>query len=177
MHVAGTEVYAPVLGQDTPMPGHRQGQLGTGSHAPPSAAVVTEEWANSWLGDGDDNYGDYMFCDEFGNPLADQGLAQEGKAGETSPLQAAESFGFADQAGDAVGTPSLPAVNKLTNTQAGASNGQKAAALAGRDASESAADADIQDLVQSLNAYHIPKSVPDTDDLLADNQTQAGCEA
>jgi len=44
-------------------------------------------------------------------------------------------------------------------------------------ASESAADADIQDLVQSLNAYHIPKSVPDTDDLLADNQTQAGCEA
>lgn len=176
MHVAGTEVYAPVLGQDTPMPGHRQGQLGTGSHAPPSAAVATEEWGSSSLDDEMfDDDGCFLLYDELGNPLADQVLAQQGRAEERSPVQAADSFGFA-QASSAVGTPSLSAVNELTNTQAGASNGQTAAAWAGRDASESAADADIQNLVQSLNVFHIPETVLDADDPVADH-IQAGCEA
>lgn len=97
--------------------------------------------------------------------------------GEASPLQAAESFGFAGLTSSAVGTPPLPAVNELTNTQAGASHGQTAAASAGRDASESAADADIQNLVQSLNAYHIPETVLDADYPVVDNHTQAGWEA
>ncbi len=160
------------------MSGHRQAQPETGSHAAPSAAVATEDWEeHSWLDDEMvDDDGNLILYDESGNPLADQALAQEGKAEETSPEQAADSFGFA-QASSAVGTPSLPGVNELTNTQAGASHGQTAAALAGRDASESAADADIQDLVQSLNAYHIPETVLDADDRVADNHIQAGCEA
>lgn len=177
MHVAGTEVYAPVLGHDTVMSGHRQGQPGTGSHAPPSAAVATEEWEDSWLDDEMfDDDGNLLAYDELGNPPAEQGLAQEGKAEETSPVQAADSFGFA-QTSSAVGTPSFSAVDELTNTQAGASNGQTAAALADRDASESAADADIQNLVQSLNVYHISETVLDEDDPVADNHIQAGCEA
>ncbi len=151
------------------MSGHRQAQPETGSHAAPSAAVATEDWEeHSWLDD--------EMVDDDGNLILYDELAQEGKAEETSPEQAADSFGFA-QASSAVGTPSLPGVNELTNTQAGASHGQTAAALAGRDASESAADADIQDLVQSLNAYHIPETVLDADDRVADNHIQAGCEA
>ena len=180
MHVAGTEVYAPVLGHDASVSGHRQGQLGqtgTGSHAP-LPADEPEEFDNPWVGEGNE---DDVLDGEFDEPLEEflgvQGLAQEGMAGESSPLQAAESFGFAALASNAVGTPSLPAVNELTNTQAGASNRQTAAALAGRDASKSAADADVQNLVQSLNAYHIPETVPDADDPVADNHIQAGCEA
>ena len=180
MHVAGTEVYAPVLGYDTSALGHRQGQLGqtvTGSHAPLSADEP-EEFDNPLVGEGND---DDVLDNEFDEPLDElldyQGLAQEGMGGEASPLQAAESFGFAGLASSAVGTPPLPTVNELTNTQAGASHGQTAAALAGRDASESAADADIQNMVQSLNAYHIPETVLIADYPVADNHTQAGCEA
>ena len=180
MHVAGTEVYAPVLDYDTSVSGHRQGQLGrtgTGSHAPLSADEP-EVFSNPWVGEGNE---DDVLDGEFYEPLDElldyEGLAQEGMAGETSPLQAAESFGFAGLASSAVGTPSLPAVNGLTNTQAGASHGQTAAALAGRDASESAADADMQNLVQSLNSYHISETVLDADDPVADNHIQASCEA
>ena len=175
MHVAGTEVYAPVLGHDTSVSGHRQGQpgqTGTGSHAPLSADEP-EEFPNLWVGEG---YYDDVIDGEFDDPLGDQGLVQEGVAGETSPVQATASFDFAGLASTAVGTPSLPAVNELTNNQAGVSNGQTTAALAARDASESAADADIHDLVQSLNAYHIPETMLDADDPVADNHIQAGCE-
>ena len=175
MHVAGTEVYAPVLGHDTSVSGHRQrqpGQTGTGSHAPLSADEP-EEFPNLWVGEG---YYDDMIDGEFDDALGDQGLVQEGVAGETSPVQATASFDFAVLASTAVGTPSLPAVNELTNNQAGASNGQTTAALAARDASESAADADIHDLVQFLNAYHIPETVLDADDPVADNHIQAGCK-
>ncbi|DBA99975.1 TPA: hypothetical protein ACH3X1_013847 [Trebouxia sp. C0004] len=183
---AGTEVYAPVLGHDPSVPGHRQGQLGqtgTGSHASLSAhepgALSTDrpdEYLNPWVDEGDDDYGDYLLDDEFSDPLANQGLAQDSKAGGTSPLPAAASFGFAGLASNAVGTPSLPAINEPTHTQAAALDGQQAAALASRDASDSTADADIQDLVQSLNAYHIPETVPEsvTDDPLADSHMQAG---